>query len=63
MIFVIQFLCQTMDLGTLNLHGCQFFPTIHVRHPLTDHLEDSFGRFDPDLNILEIQWDLKTQTL
>ena len=39
------------------------FPTIHTRNPLADHLEDSLGRFGPDLDVLEIQSDLKTQTL
>ena len=43
---IIQSLCQTMDLETLNLHMCQFFPTNHVRHPLSDHLKGSLGMFD-----------------
>ena len=59
-ITIIQSLCQTMDLGTLNLHICQFFLENHVRHPLSDHLKGSLGMFDPDLGILETQWDLKT---
>ena len=62
-IIIIQFLCQTMDLGTLSLHEYQFFPTNHVRHLLSDHLKGSLDKFDPDLDILEIQWDFKTQTL
>ena len=57
-VIVIQFLCQTMDLGTLNLHVCQFFPADHVRHPLSDHLKGSLGMFDPDFGILETQLDL-----
>ena len=62
-IAVIQFPCQTMDLGILNFHECQFLPTNHVGHPLSDHLKGSLGTFNPDLDILETQWDLKTQTL
>ena len=35
-IVIIQFPCQTMDLGTLSLQEYLFFPTNHVRHPLSD---------------------------
>ena len=38
-----------MDLGTLNLHVWQFFPTNHVRHPLSGNMKGSLGMFDPDL--------------
>ena len=62
-IVVIQFLCQTMDLGTLSPHKYLFFATNHVRHPLSDHLKGSLDMFDPDLDILEIQWDLKTDII
>ena len=62
-IVIIQFLCQTMDLGTLSIHEYLFFPTNHVRHPHLNHLKGSLDKFDPDLVIVEIQWELKTQTL
>ena len=56
-IIVIQFLCQTMDLGTLSLHEYLFFAINHVRHPLLNHLKGSLDKFDPDLDNLEILWD------
>ena len=52
-----------MGLEILSLHEYQFFPTIHVMHPLSDHLKGSWDMFGPDLAVLETQWDFKTQTL
>ena len=62
-IVIIQFPHQTMDFGTLSLNEYLFFAINHVRHPLLNHLKGSLDTFDPDLAVLEIQCDLKTQTL